>query len=193
MDTAADHAVDVHVKLGVLGQEFQLLIQDLQTLLRDVVRHYVVDRDLQMLQTRPIQSPNAICHQQISVSDHARDHAALADARDDLVQLGMHERLAAADRNDSGAERRQMVEPLVHGLQRNRLRKVIVLIAVGTRKVAAAHRNHMRQNGMVRGGQPFRDHLEFARAPLGGQKCATYLFMLEHTGKSLDYIIFRHF
>jgi len=37
-----------------------------------------------------------------------------ADVLDDLVQVGMHHRLAAGNRNDRSAEFGEFIEPLLH-------------------------------------------------------------------------------
>ncbi len=101
----------------------------------------------------------------------------LADAGDDQVEIGVQQRFAAGDGDDGGAERRQVVEARVHGVHRHGLGEIVVLVAVGAGQVAAAHGNHVRQDGMVGGGQPLGDHLEFARAPVDGfQERATHLF-----------------
>ena len=105
-NAAAHHGVDVHVKIGVFGQQLELLVQHLQALLRNIVRHDVVDADLQVVEPGAVQPLDALGGQQIAVGDHARDHAAAADVRDDLVQIGMQQRLAAADGDDGGAQRR---------------------------------------------------------------------------------------
>ena len=78
----------------------QLFIQDLQTLLGDVIGRDIIYRDLQPLQPSLVQPLNALWHQQVAVGDHARDHVVVADTRDDGIQLGMQERLASADSDD---------------------------------------------------------------------------------------------
>ena len=54
-DPAADHRIDVHVKVGVLGQQLQLLVENLQALLRNLVGIHVVDGNLQPLEAGAIQ------------------------------------------------------------------------------------------------------------------------------------------
>ena len=191
VNAAADHRVDIHVKIGVFGQQLQFPVEHLQALLGDRVRHDVVDRDLQVLQPGAIQPLDAFGRQQVAVGDHAGDHAVLADARDDQVEIGVQQGFAAGDGNDGGAERRQVVQPRVHCVHRNGLREIVKLVAIGARQVAAAHGDDVRQDGMVGGGQPLCNHPELARTPLCGQKCATQLFDLEHTAKTFDYITFR--
>src|SRR5579862_173253 len=95
MNAAAHHRIDVHVKFGVLCQQLQLLVQDLQTLLGNVVRSYVVHADLHVLETGPIQSPDTVGRQQVPVGDHAGDCAAAADVGDDLLDIRMQHGLAA--------------------------------------------------------------------------------------------------
>jgi hypothetical protein len=50
--SAADHGIDVHVKLGVFGQQLQFPVEHLQALLGNLVGIHVVDRNLQPLQAR---------------------------------------------------------------------------------------------------------------------------------------------
>ena len=76
VNAAADHGVDVDVKVGVLGQHLQLLVEHLEALLRHVVGHDVVDRDLQVIEPGVVQALDALRHQQVAVGDHAGDHAA---------------------------------------------------------------------------------------------------------------------
>ena len=93
------------MELGVLGEQLQFLVQNLQALLGDIIRHHVIDADLHVLEAGPVQALDACGGQEISVGDHARHHAALADVGDDLVQLRMHQRLAATDRHHGCAQR----------------------------------------------------------------------------------------
>ena len=41
--SAADYRIDVHMKIGVFSEQLQLLIQNLEALLRDIVRRDVID------------------------------------------------------------------------------------------------------------------------------------------------------
>ena len=63
-----------------------------------------------MLEAGAIQPLDPLGGQQVSVGDHAGDHAVRADVRDDLVEFGMQQRLAAADGDDGGAQLGQMVD-----------------------------------------------------------------------------------
>ena len=57
---AAHHGIDVHVEIGMFGQQLQLLVENLQALLGDVVRRDVINRDLQPFESGPIQPLNAL-------------------------------------------------------------------------------------------------------------------------------------
>src|SRR5262245_52636834 len=54
-DPTADDGVDGHVELGIRGEPTQLLVEDLEALLRDVVRNDVVDADLKMVEPGAIE------------------------------------------------------------------------------------------------------------------------------------------
>ena len=160
----------------MLGQKLELLIQHLQALLRNVVRRHIVDGDLQPLQPRAVQALNALGHQQVAVGNHAGNHAARADAPDNVVEIRVKQRLAAADGNDRRAQLRQLVDAPEHGLGRNRLREVVKLVAVLAGKIAAPHRDDVRQQRMVRRQESPGDHLRatqvaLQRAPAASQFC----------------------
>src|SRR5437867_13216440 len=96
-NAAAQHRVDVHVKLGMLCQELQFFVQDLQALLGDLIGLHVIDADLKMFQARPVQPLNAVGGEQVSIGNHPGENAVLAYAGDNGVEIGMQQRLAAAD------------------------------------------------------------------------------------------------
>ena len=50
VDAASDHGVDVYVEISVFGQHLQFLVEDLQALLRYVIRLDVVDGDLHVIE-----------------------------------------------------------------------------------------------------------------------------------------------
>ena len=87
-DASADHRIDIDVKLGVLGQQLQLAVENLQAFLRDFVGVHVVDRNLQPLQAGAVEALNAVGGQQVTVGDKAGDDAALVHAVDDVVEVG---------------------------------------------------------------------------------------------------------
>src|SRR4051812_38442693 len=167
VDAAAHNRIDVHVELGALGEQLQLLIEYLQALLRDLVRHHVVDGYLQVVQPGVVEPLDALFYQQIAIGDHAGDGARRADAPDNVIQLRMQQRLAAADGDDGRPQFAQLVDALVHGLQRHRLRDVVILVAVAAAQVAAPHGDDVRHHRMVGRGQRAAYHQQLARAPLG--------------------------
>ncbi len=110
LDAAADDGIDVDVEVGVFGEHLQFLVENFQALLRDLIRLHVVDGNLHVIESGAVQPRDAVRHQQIAVGDHAGDAAVVADAGDDLVELGMQQRLAAGDGDDAGSKPRQMVD-----------------------------------------------------------------------------------
>ena len=88
-DATSHHGIDIHVKIGVLGQKLELSVQHLQALFRNLVGRDIVDADLQVVQPRAVQAFDALGGEQVAVGDHARDHALAADVRDDQIQIRM--------------------------------------------------------------------------------------------------------
>ena len=158
-NATAHHRIDIHVKISVLCEQLQLLVEYLQALLRHLIGIHVVDGNLQPLESRAIQPLYALRHQQISVRDQSRDHAIGANAADHVIELRMHQRLATRNRHDGRSQCAQLVDAPVHLLDRHRLRKIVKLVAVGTSQVAAPHRNDVRQQRMVGRSQCPRHHL----------------------------------
>ena len=157
-NAAADHRIDVHVKLGVFGQQLQLLVEYLQALLRNFVGIHVVDGDLQPLEARAVQALNAFRHQEISVGDQSGDHAVRANAADHVVEFGMQQRLAPGNRDHRRPQRAQFVDAAEHFVSRHWLRKIVELVAVGAGQIAAAHRNDVRQQRMIGRGEGAHRH-----------------------------------
>jgi hypothetical protein len=114
VNSAAHHGIDVDVKIGVFGQQLQLLVEHLQALLGHLVGHHVVDGDLQMVEPGAVQPLDPLRREQIAVGDHPRDHAALANVRHNQVEVGMQQRFAARNRDDGGPQTGELVEPLEH-------------------------------------------------------------------------------
>ena len=77
----------------------------------------------------------------------------VTDARDDLVQIGMGERLAAGDGDDAGAEAGEMVDAAEHLVDRDGLGDLVVLVAIGAGEIAEAHGHDLRHDHVVGGGQ----------------------------------------
>jgi hypothetical protein len=59
-NSPANHRVDVHMKVGVPGEQFQLLVEHLQALFRYFVRIHVVDTDLQVIEPGLVQCLDAV-------------------------------------------------------------------------------------------------------------------------------------
>ena len=65
--STSDDRIDIHAELGESLQQHELLVEDLQALLRHVVRHHVVDGDLKRLKARRIESLYPLLSQQVPV------------------------------------------------------------------------------------------------------------------------------
>src|SRR5205085_5059002 len=102
---------------GVLGDVDELAVEILEALFGDLVGLDVVNADLEVLQPDPVQAPDALGRDVVAVGDEAGDHAAAAYVADDLVEVGVHHRLAARNRDDGRAEVGQAVEPPAHLFQ----------------------------------------------------------------------------
>ena len=105
--------------------------------------------------------------QQIAVGDHAGNGAGLPHAADNVVQLGMRQRLAAGDADHGRPQPSQVVDAPVHLFQRHRLGDLVVLVAVGAAQVAEAHGDNLRQHRMRSGSQRARHHRVLARLAPG--------------------------
>ena len=162
LEAAADDGIDVDVELGVLGEHLELLVEDLEALLGDFVGHHVVDGDLQVVEAGAVKPLNALDIEQVAVGDHAGDGAGAADAADDVVELGMGERLAAGDADHGGAEAAQVVDAAVHLVERDGLGNLVVLVAVAAGEVAEARGDDLRQDGVAGGSQGAGHHRVFA-------------------------------
>jgi len=110
-NSPANHRVDVHMKVGVPGEQFQLLVEHLQALLRYFVRIHVVDADLQMIEPGLVQCRDAVCRQQVPVGDQPGDHSVMADAGDDGIEAGVEQGFPATSRHNGGAETSQQIHP----------------------------------------------------------------------------------
>src|SRR5215468_2996450 len=116
MHPAADHGVDIHVKVGVFGEHLELLVENFQALLGNVIWIDVINRNLQPLEPGAIQAFDPVWHEQVAIRDHPSDAAVVTNAPDDLVQFGMQQRLAAADSHDGRAQFPQLVYAAEHDI-----------------------------------------------------------------------------
>ena len=78
----------------------QLPVQHFQAFLGNIVRLYIIDGNLQVIQPCAVQSLDPFGREKIAVGDHARDHAPSANVRDQQIEIGMQEWFAAADGDD---------------------------------------------------------------------------------------------
>ena len=158
---ATEHGVDVDAERGMLRQHPQLRIEHLQALLRDVVRRHVVDADLQVIQPGVVEALDALLAEEIAVGDQSGQGAGSANVPDELIEVRVQQWLAAADFDVRRAQAGQVVDPLAHGRQGHRRRMLVELVAVGARQVAAADRNDLGEDRVIRGLEAARHHSGF--------------------------------
>ena len=121
-----------------------------------------------MVETCAIEPLNAFLNQQVAIGDEAADDPMGADAADHVIQFRVQQRLATADHNHCSAQLGQLINTAEQLFQWHRIGNVIVFAAISAGKIAAAHGNELRLNGMVRGDQPFGDHAHFAEFAVYG-------------------------
>jgi len=170
--TAADHRVDVHMEVGVLGEHLQLLIQHLQRLLRDIIRHDVVDGNLHVVEASFVQPLDPVGHQEVAIGNHAGDRAGLANLADDIVQLRVQQRLAAGDGNNGGAKPPEVVDAALHLFDVHGIGDVVELVAVRAGEVAAPHGHDVRHVRVRRGGDRRGDRPDLPHLAGGRDKAA---------------------
>jgi hypothetical protein len=83
----------------VIPEVLELLVEQPKALLRDLVGLGVIDADLQEVEPGPVQCLNPAGHEEVSVRDEAGHHAARADVANQVVEIRVEHRLAAAERN----------------------------------------------------------------------------------------------
>ena len=76
----------------------------------------------------------------------------------------MQEWLTAADHDQSGTEAMQMIDPFQDEFDIYGFRKIVVLVAIGTRKVATANRNNVSLNNVVGVEKPMCNKTQFPGA-----------------------------
>src|SRR5579864_7535344 len=168
-DAAADHRVDIHVKVGVFSEQLQFSVENFQTLLGDFVGIDVVDRDLQPFQAGTVEALDTLGDQEVSVCDQAGDHDVRPDAANHIVEFGMHERFASRDGDDGSSESTQLVDAAVHLVDWHRFGEIVKLVAVSTGQVAAAHGNDVCQERVVGGCEGTHSHLRATQIAVRGK------------------------
>ncbi len=66
-----------------------------------------------------VEALDVLGDEEVAVGDHSGERAGVADAGDDLVEVGMGEGLAAGDGDDAGAEASEMVDSAQHFVERD--------------------------------------------------------------------------
>jgi len=89
----------------------------------------------------------------------------MADAADDVVELGMGERLAAGDGDDAGSQATQMVDALDHLSERHRLGDLVIFVAIAAGEVAESRRHDLRHYGVAGKGERAAHHQHFSYLP----------------------------
>src|SRR5579884_366275 len=97
----------------------------------------------------------------------------MPDAPDNSVQIRMHERLAAADRDYRRAKFSQLINPAKHLFKGYGLGEIVELIAVLACQITAPHGNDVRQQGMVCGNERSYNFPGPAKIALRVQQAAT--------------------
>ena len=146
---AADDRIDIYLEFCVVAQVDELGIEHLEALFRNVVGRDVVDRYLQIIEARFVKLFDLFGLEVIAVRDQSGDHPVMADAGDDLVDLRVHHRLAARDRDDGRTKFRQLIDPLEHHVDRHRVARFVVFVAVRARQITPPHRHNVDQNRML--------------------------------------------
>ena len=123
-------------------------VENLQALFRNVVRRDVIDRDLQIIEPGFVQLFDLFGLKIIAVRDQPGDHPVMPDAGDDVVDLGVHHRFAAGDRDDRAAKFGKLIDPLEHYVDRHRIARLVVFVAVRARQIAPPHRHDVHQYRM---------------------------------------------
>src|SRR5215470_3194764 len=149
----------------MLRQPLQFLVEYLQALLGNIIRLNIVDADLQVIETCAVQLPYALRREQIAIGDQGGNHAVMPDAPDDVVQLRVEQRFAAADGNDGGAEFMEAVHPPQHEFERHRFGEVVELIAISAGEIASARRNDVRHDGVAAGMQSLGYNVRLPQMP----------------------------
>src|SRR5437867_3046176 len=113
-NSSADDRVYIYCKLSKVGEVLQFLVENLQALLRHVVWMDIINTDLKVLQTCLVQTEDFFRREQITIGYDAGYHSVMPDPPDDFFNLGMHQRLTAADGHDGGFQVCQPVDAPDH-------------------------------------------------------------------------------
>src|SRR5262249_29060542 len=81
---------------------------------------------------------------------------------DDGFDVGVKQRFATTNNDRGGAEHGQLVQPLKHCVNRDRLGRGVVLVAVSAGQIAPSHRGYVCEDGAILLSKAFSAKLEFA-------------------------------
>ncbi len=76
------------------------------------------------------------------------DHPAAPNVGDHVVQFGMQQRLAAADRDHGGAQIGQMVQAVLHFIERDGAREIVEFVAIRAGEIAPPDGNDVDEQRM---------------------------------------------
>jgi len=122
-----------------------------------------------MVEAGAVKALDALDVEQIAVGDHAGDGASVAHSDNDFIELRVGERLPAGDADHGCAEAAQVIDAADHLIERDGLRNLVVLVAVGAAQIAEASGDNLRQHGVRCRGQGARHHPQFADFTRGCQ------------------------
>ena len=77
------------MKVSILRQNLKLSIQNFKAFFRDIVRHDVIDADLEVVETRIVQALDALGREQISVCDQAGQGGISSNTANDVIEVRM--------------------------------------------------------------------------------------------------------
>ena len=135
---AANDRVDVDLELCVVAEGLRASHRALSNSSLKRRRIDVVDRDLQVVQAGFVQLLDLFDLKVIPVRDQPGDHAMMSNACNDLVDLGVHHRFAAGDRDHGRTKFSELIDPRQHRFDRHRIARLIELVTVSTRQIATA-------------------------------------------------------
>src|SRR5205823_13878502 len=88
----------------------QLLVEQPQTLFRHLVGLDVVDADLQKVEARGVQLLDPFREEKITVGDQTGHHAEPADMADQIIEIRMEHRFAAAEGDNRRSKRLERID-----------------------------------------------------------------------------------
>jgi hypothetical protein len=131
-----------------------------------------------MVESRTIESANAIASQQIPIRDDCRNRTSMTDVSNDPLEIRVEQGFATAQRDDARAELCESVDTPQHVWRGDWRRVIVVLVAVRARQIAPANRNQMSGNGLISGPERPDQHSHFTHTACGFSDALSH----PHTG-----------